>query len=82
MKIVYMGTPEFSKVCLEGILENNYNVTLVLTNEDKKNGRGLKIVKSPVKILAEENNIGVYQPKSLRNNKKFKSRYNNCSCIW
>ena len=27
MKIVYMGTPEFSKVCLEGILENNYNVT-------------------------------------------------------
>ena len=67
MKIVYMGTPEFSKVCLEGILENNYNVTLVLTNEDKKNGRGLKIVKSPVKILAEENNIEVYQPKSLRN---------------
>ena len=65
MKIVYMGTPEFSKVCLEGILENNYNVTLVLTN--KKNGRGLKIVKSPVKILAEENNIEVYQPKSLRN---------------
>ena len=67
MKIVYMGTPEFSKVCLEGILENNYNVKLVLTNEDKKNGRGLKIVKSPVKILAEENNIEVYQPKSLRN---------------
>ena len=51
MKIVYMGTPEFSKVCLEGILENNYNVTLVLTNEDKKNGRGLKIVKIILKYI-------------------------------
>ena len=67
MKIVYMGTPEFSKTCLNELITNNFNIRLVITNEDKKTGRGMKIMKTPVKILAEENNIEVYQPKSLRN---------------
>ena len=85
MKIVYMGTPEFSKTCLNELITNNFNIRLVITNEDKKTGRGMKQMKTPVKILAEENNIEVYQPKSLRNyrkNKKNKSRYYCCCCIW
>ena len=62
MKIVYMGTPEFSKTCLNELIKNNFDIRLVITNEDKKTGRGMKQMKTPVKILAE-----VYQPKSLRN---------------
>ena len=67
MKIVYMGTPEFSKTCLNELITNNFDIRLVITNEDKKTGRGMKQMKTPVKILAEENSIEVYQPKSLRN---------------
>lgn len=67
MKIVYMGTPEFSKTCLNELITNNFNIRLVITNEHKTTGRGMKQMKTPVKILAEENNIEVYQPKSLRN---------------
>ena len=67
MKIVYMGKPEFSKTCLNELIKNNFDIRLVITNEDKKTGRGMKQMKTPVKILAEENNIEVYQPKSLRN---------------
>lgn len=67
MKIVYMGTPEFSKTCLNELIINNFDIRLVITNEDKKTGRGMKQMKTPVKILSEENNIEVYQPKSLRN---------------
>ena len=63
MKIVYMGTPEFSKTCLNELIKNNFDIR----HEDKKTGRGMKQMKTPVKILAEENNIEVYQPKSLRN---------------
>ena len=68
MKIVYMGTPEFSKTCLNELITNDFDLRLVITNEDKKTGRGMKQMKPPVKILAEENSIEVYQPKSLRNN--------------
>ena len=67
MKIVYMGTPEFSRTCLNELIINNFDIRLVVTNEDKKTGRGMKQMKTPVKILAEENSIEVYQPKSLRN---------------
>ena len=67
MKILYMGTPEFSKTCLNELITNNFDIRLVITNEDKKTGRGMKIMKTAVKILAEGNNIEVYQPKSLRN---------------
>ena len=67
MKIVYMGTPEFSKTCLNELITNNFDIRLVITNEDKKTGRGMKQMKTPVKVLSEENSIEIYQPKSLRN---------------
>ena len=60
MKIVYMGTPEFSKTCLNELITNNFDIRLVITNEDKKTGRGMKQMKTPVKILAEENSIEVW----------------------
>ena len=72
MKIVYMGTPEFSRTCLNELIINNFDIRLVITNEDKKTGRGMKQMKTPVKVLAEESSIEVYQPKSLRNEETIK----------
>lgn len=78
MNIVFMGTPEFAKISLEGMIKENetgekfglkgkINIKLVVTNEDKQKGRGKKILPTPVKELANFNNIEVYQPKTLRN---------------
>lgn len=65
-KIVFMGTPIFSVPVLEKLIEN-YNVIGVVTQPDKEVGRKRILTKSPVKILAEQNNIKVLQPIKLRN---------------
>ncbi|MBP2025848.1 methionyl-tRNA formyltransferase [Peptoniphilus stercorisuis] len=64
MNIVFMGTPEIANPILEA-LDENYNVTLVVTQEDKKKGRGKKLLPPPVKVKAEELGIPVFQPKSI-----------------
>lgn len=64
-KIVFMGTPIFSVPVLEKLIEN-YNVIGVVTQPDKEVGRKRILTKSPVKILAEQNNIKVLQPIKLR----------------
>jgi methionyl-tRNA formyltransferase len=51
LKIVFAGTPEFAKAMLQGILDSNHEVVLVLTQPDRPSGRGLKIHPSPVKEL-------------------------------
>jgi methionyl-tRNA formyltransferase len=61
-KIIFMGTSDFSKTILEGLLENGYNIISVYTQTDKKVGRDQKIQKSAVKILAEEEKIPVFEP--------------------
>jgi len=66
MKVLYMGTPEFSKTVLDGLLENNYNVIGVVTQPDKTVGRSHKIIFSPVKELALKNNILVLQPSKIK----------------
>lgn len=72
MKIVFMGTPEFAKESLSKIIEDGkHEVIGVVTNIDKKQGRGNKIKYSPVKELAIENNIPVYQPVKIRGNADF-----------
>lgn len=68
MKIVYAGTPEFSVRPLTAILEAGYNVVAVLTQEDKPQGRKGVLTPSPVKALALQKNIPVFQPKKLREN--------------
>jgi methionyl-tRNA formyltransferase len=65
MNIVFMGTPEFAVASLK-ILIKNYNVIGVFTQPDKPKGRGNKVTISPIKEVALENNIKVYQPKNLR----------------
>ena len=66
IKIIFMGTPEFSKTILESLLENKYNIISVYTQGDKKVGRKRELQKSPVKILAEKNNIPVFTPEKLK----------------
>ena len=66
MKIVFMGTPEFSVPVLEGLIEN-YNVVGVVTQPDKEVGRGREIVFSSVKKVALEHDIKVLQPVKIRN---------------
>ena len=66
LNIIFAGTPDFAAQHLQSILNSQHNVIAVYTQPDKPAGRGKKLQASPVKQLAEQNNIPVYQPKSLR----------------
>lgn len=59
-----MGTPEFAVKPLIK-LDENFDVVLVVTNEDKSSGRGKKITMPPVKVEAQNRNIEVFQPKNI-----------------
>ncbi len=61
-----MGTPDFASVCLEKLIEKKYDVSAVFTQPDKKTGRKQLLTPPPVKVLAQENNIPVYQPLSMK----------------
>lgn len=61
-----MGTPDFARVPLKAILESNHEVVAVVTQPDKPKGRGKKLIYSPVKELALEYNIPIFQPSSIK----------------
>lgn len=65
LKIVYMGTPEFSAVVLEGLLKH-YKVRAVVSQPDKKVGREGRISMPPVKKVANDHTILVVQPEKIR----------------
>ena len=65
MKIIYMGTPEFSAIVLEKLLQE-YKVDLVVTQPDKVVGRKKEIKFSKVKDLALKNNIEIFQPINIK----------------
>ncbi|MDE5860570.1 MAG: methionyl-tRNA formyltransferase [Ruminococcus sp.] len=67
MKIVFMGTPDFAVPCLRKLVESPHEVVAVFTQPDKPKGRGYKMIPTPVKSVAMEYDIPVYQPVSLRN---------------
>ncbi len=67
MKIIFMGTPEFSVPCLEALINSNNEVVGVFTQPDKPKGRGYEMTPPPVKVCATEHNIPVFQPTSMRN---------------
>ena len=66
MKIVFMGTPDFSVPALEILKEDGHTVQAVLTQPDRPRGRGKKLQPTPVKAKALEFGIPVYTPESLR----------------
>ncbi len=61
-----MGTPDFAVPTLRALCENGYDVIGVLTKEDKPRGRGHQMMPTPIKVYAQEQNIPVYQPNTLR----------------
>ena len=66
MRVVFMGTPDIAATCLKNILANDTQVVAVYTQPDRPKGRGMKMVYSPVKEIALENNIPVFQPLNFR----------------
>ena len=65
IKILFMGTPDFSVNVLEGLIEN-YDVVGVVTQPDKEVGRHRELKAPPVKEVALKNNIPVYQPNRIK----------------
>lgn len=66
MRIVFMGTPDFAAESLKKLIDEKYDIAAVFTQPDKPSGRGMKLTPSPVKELALQNGIPVYQPTKLR----------------
>ncbi len=66
MKVIFMGTPDFSVGTLEALVEAGHEVVLAVTQPDKPKGRGKEMQFTPVKECALEYNIPVYQPRRVR----------------
>jgi methionyl-tRNA formyltransferase len=67
LKIVFAGTPDFAAQSLKAVLENGeHQVLAVLTQPDRPAGRGKKLTPSPVKVLALEHQLPVWQPENLK----------------
>ena len=66
MKIMFMGTPEISALCLKKLIEDGKEVVCVISREDKPRGRGNVMTPTPTKALAIESGIPVYTPSTLR----------------
>ena len=66
MRVVFMGTPDFAVPSLPILLDHGYEVCAVYTQPDKPKGRGHKLQPPPVKELALQHQIPVFQPATLR----------------
>ncbi|AUX92041.1 methionyl-tRNA formyltransferase [Mixta gaviniae] len=66
LKIIFAGTPDFAARHLDALLSSEHQVVGVFTQPDRPAGRGNKLTPSPVKLLAQQHNLPVFQPKSLR----------------
>ena len=66
MRVVFMGTPDIAATCLKKIIADGFEVVGVYTQPDRPKGRGMKMVYSPVKEVALEHNLPVYQPENFK----------------
>ena len=67
-KIVFMGTPEIAVPSLKALVENGFDIPLVITQPDKPKGRGQAVQFPPVKEYALSAGLNVYQPEKIKNN--------------
>ena len=72
LKIVFMGTPEFSLPSLDSIFRKKFNVIQVYTQPPKKSKRGQKINSSPIEEFSKKNKINFRNPPNLNTNEEFK----------
>lgn len=75
VKLIFMGTPEFALPALERLIEEGHQVEAVITQPDKPAGRGNRPQPPPVKSLALERGIKVYQPERIRKNEQVLSLF-------
>ena len=73
LRIVFAGTPDFAASSLAALLTSPHQIVGVYTQPDRPAGRGRKVAASPVKQLAEQHNIPVFQPLSLKNHAEQKT---------
>ncbi|MDR1299645.1 MAG: methionyl-tRNA formyltransferase [Oscillospiraceae bacterium] len=66
MRIVFMGTPDFAAKSLRALLARGHEIAGVFTQPDRPSGRGRRVSTSPVKKLAAQNGIDIFQPETLR----------------
>ena len=66
MKVVFLGTSNFSVSCLKALLASKHEVLAVVCQPDKPSGRGNKLTAPPIKTFAQENNLKVYQFNKIR----------------
>ena len=66
-RVIFMGTPDFAVPSLQKLIDNGYDIPLVVSQPDKPRGRSKQLVMPEVKALAVENGIEVFQPVSLKN---------------
>ena len=66
MKIIFAGTPEFAVPALQALIDAGFDVVMVLTQPDRPAGRGMQLKASPVKQLALQHNLNIFQPESLK----------------
>ena len=78
MRIIYMGTPDFSVGALESLIRAGHDICLVVTQPDKPKGRGKNVQFSPVKECALAHGLEIFQPKRIREpeNIPFLQKYN------
>ena len=78
MKILFMGTPDFSRESLEKLYNSDkHEIIGVVTTPDRPAGRGMKLIASPVKEFALEKNLKLFQPEKIANNEEFKNEIRN-----
>ncbi len=66
MRVVFMGTPDIAATCLSKIIADGFEVVAVYTQPDRPKNRGMKLAFSPVKEVALQHNLPVYQPENFR----------------
>ncbi len=76
MRLVFMGTPAFAAACLSAVLDTEHEVIGVYTKPDTPKNRGMKMIPSEVKVLAQAHGIPVYQPASFREDEVYETLKN------
>ena len=66
MKVIFAGTPDFAASALAALIEAGHEILVVLTQPDRPKGRGMKLTPSPVKTLALQHELPVWQPENLK----------------
>ena len=66
MKVIFAGTPDFAASALAAVIEAGHEILVMLTQPDRPKGRGMKLTPSPVKTLALQHELPVWQPENLK----------------